>query len=199
MVLEIKPKKEKSSLTYTIQNFVVKAHLPIEDNLDLALIDKQLNNSQYDSNRFPGLFIRFNNPKCVIIVFRNGKLVLTGLKSSNDIELVIKRLILELEKLNSVRLLKRNIEHEVVNIVVTANYFQEINLDAAAINLRNVIYEPEVFPGVIYNSVESIKSVFLIFSTGKVVLTGIRNEEIIESILVNFGRLLKEERLFKLL
>ncbi|MFW9824674.1 MAG: TATA-box-binding protein [Candidatus Thorarchaeota archaeon] len=197
MVLEINPKEEKSSLTYTIQNFVVKALLPIEDNLDLATLDKQITNSQYDSNRFPGLFIRFNNPKCVIIIFRNGKLILTGLKSSQDIELAIKRLILKLEEINSVRLLKRKIEHEVVNIVVTANFFQKINIDAAAINLRNAIYEPEVFPGVIYNSVESIKSVFLIFSTGKVVLTGLRNEKVIESILVNFGRLLKEEHLFK--
>ncbi|MFX1525164.1 MAG: hypothetical protein ACFFCC_16780, partial [Promethearchaeota archaeon] len=59
MVLEIKPKEEKNSLTYIIQNFVVKARLPIEDKLDLTLLDKELNNSQYNSNRFPGLFIRF--------------------------------------------------------------------------------------------------------------------------------------------
>ncbi|MFW9895874.1 MAG: TATA-box-binding protein [Candidatus Thorarchaeota archaeon] len=197
MVLEIKPKEEKNSLTYIIQNFVVKARLPIEDKLDLTLLDKELNNSQYNSNRFPGLFIRFKNPKCVIIVFRNGKLVLTGLKSSKDIELVMKKLIIKLEEIKTIRILKKKIEYEIVNIVVTANFFREIDLDAATIKLRNSIYEPEVFPGVIYNSPTSIKSVFLIFSTGKIVVTGLRNEETIESILVSFGRLLKEEDLFK--
>ncbi len=199
MVLETKPQEEenKNSLTYTLQNFVVKSLLPIEEDLDLSILDNKLDNSQYDSNRFPGLFLRFKNPKCVVIIFRNGKLVLTGLKSSNNIELVLKKLVSKLNKIEAIEILKRQIKTEIVNIVVTANLFREIDLDAAAVKLMNAIYEPEVFPGLIYKTLSPVKSVFLIFSTGKIVLTGIRKENVVECVLVNFARLIKEENLFR--
>ncbi len=198
MVLEVKPPpKEKNSLTYTLQNFVAKSILPIEKDLDLPLLATKLNNSKYDKNSFPGLFVRFKHPKCVIIIFRNGKLILTGLKSASNIDLVLKELILKLEKIETIETLKDQIKAEIVNIVVTANLFREINLDAAVIKLNNAIYEPEVFPGLVYHSSSPVKSVFLIFSTGKIVLTGIREENVIEPVLVNLGRLLKEENLFR--
>ena len=197
MVLEAKPQKERNSLTYSLQNFVVKSRLPIKEDLDLSLLVNKLDNAQYDSNRFPGLFLRLKNPKCVFIIFRNGKLILTGLKSSDNIELVLKTLLLKLEKIEEIKLSKDQIKSEIVNIVVTANLFREINLDAAAIKLLNAIYEPEVFPGLIYRSYSPVKCVFLIFSTGKIVLTGVRDEVVIENLLVNLGRLLKEEDLFR--
>ena len=197
MVIAAKPKEEKNSLTYSIQNLVVKSRLPIEEDLDLKLLSNELDNSQYDPDRFPGLFIRYSQPKCVFIIFRNGKLILTGLKSSSNIEIVIKKLILNLGKIKTIKIAKEEIKPELVNIVVTANLFREIDLDAATIKLTNAIYEPEVFPGLIYKTITPIKSVFLIFSTGKIVLTGIREEDVIEPILINFGRLLKEEDLFR--
>jgi len=197
MVLEAKPQKERNSLTYSLQNFVVKSRLPTKEDLDLSLLVNKLDNTQYDSNRFPGLFLRLKNPKCVFIIFRNGKLILTGLKSSDNIELVLETLLLKLEKIEEIKLSKDQIKSEIVNIVVTANLFREINLDAAAIKLLNAIYEPEVFPGLIYRSYSPVKCVFLIFSTGKIVLTGVRDEDVIENLLVNLGRLLKEEDLFR--
>ncbi len=197
MVLEAKPQKERNSLTYSLQNFVVKSRLPTKEDLDLSLLVNKLDNTQYDSNRFPGLFLRLKNPKCVFIIFRNGKLILTGLKSSDNIELVLETLLLKLEKIEEIKLLKDQIKSEIVNIVVTANLFREINLDAAAIKLLNAIYEPEVFPGLIYRSYSPVKCVFLIFSTGKIVLTGVRDEVVIENLLINLGRLLKEEDLFR--
>ena len=197
MVLEAKPQKERNSLTYSLQNFVVKSRLPTKEDLDLSLLVNKLDNAQYDSNRFPGLFLRLKNPKCVFIIFRNGKLILTGLKSSDNIELVLETLLLKLEKIEEIKLSKDQIKSEIVNIVVTANLFREINLDAAAIKLVNAIYEPEVFPGLIYRSYSPVKCVFLIFSTGKIVLTGVRDEVVIENLLINLGRLLKEEDLFR--
>jgi transcription initiation factor TFIID TATA-box-binding protein len=197
MVLEAKPQKERNSLTYSLQNFVVKSRLPTKEDLDLSLLVNKLDNTQYDSNRFPGLFLRLKNPKCVFIIFRNGKLILTGLKSSDNIELVLETLLLKLEKIEEIKLSKDQIKSEIVNIVVTANLFREINLDAAAIKLLNAIYEPEVFPGLIYRSYSPVKCVFLIFSTGKIVLTGVRDELVIENLLINLGRLLKEEDLFR--
>ena len=56
MVLELKPKGDTSSLTYTIQNIVVKTFLDIKEDLDLVLLSEKLINSNYNKDRFPGLF-----------------------------------------------------------------------------------------------------------------------------------------------
>ncbi|MCK4479848.1 MAG: TATA-box-binding protein [Candidatus Lokiarchaeota archaeon] len=196
MVLRIKLKDEKRSLSYVIQNIVVKEILNQEENFDLNEILINLNNTEYNPKRFPGLFIRFTHPRCVIIFFRNGKLILTGLKLFNQIELVIKRLIFKLNDIFKIRIDPNSIKPQIVNIVITANFYKEINLNLAAIRLDNTIYEPEVFPGLIYKTTNPIKSVFLIFRTGKVVFTGIREKKIIEPALIRLGNLLDEEDLF---
>ncbi|MFX0105514.1 MAG: hypothetical protein ACFE75_08490, partial [Candidatus Hodarchaeota archaeon] len=180
MVLDVKPEDKRRSLTYSIQNIVVKTSLNIGEELVLKNIHIKESNTEYNPERFPGLFMRFKHPKCVIIIFRNGKLILTGLKSFNQIKLVIKLLVLKLNKNIKTQLDTNSIHPEIVNIVITADFFKQINLDLAAIKLENTIYEPEVFPGLVFNSSKPIKSVFLIFSTGKIVCTGIREESVIE-------------------
>jgi transcription initiation factor TFIID TATA-box-binding protein len=197
MVLEIRSREDKSSLTYIIQNIVVKSILKIEKDLDLLLLSQKLKNSQYDKERFPGLFIKFNHPKSAIIIFSNGKIILTGLKAFSHINIIIRRLILRLNEVISIKLKNDLVETQIVNIVVTADFSKPINLDAASVKLENSIYEPEVFPGLTYNSFSPVKCVFLIFSTGKVVLTGIRQKKLIEPVLANLGGLLKKEKLFR--
>jgi transcription initiation factor TFIID TATA-box-binding protein len=44
--------------------------------------------------------------------------------------------------------------------------------------MENAMYEPEVFPGLIYRMAEP-KTVFLIFSTGRIVCTGAKTKEIV--------------------
>jgi transcription initiation factor TFIID TATA-box-binding protein len=196
MVLDVKQKDEIRSLTYVIQNIVVKTSLNIAHDFDLKKISEGLSNTEYNSERFPGLFLRFRHPKCVIIIFRNGKLILTGLKSFDHIDLVIKRLILNFKDRFEIYIDKNSIQTKVVNIVITANFHKQVNLDLAVIKLDNTIYEPEVFPGLIYHSFKPVKSVFLIFSTGKIVFTGVHEKSIIEPALVSLGRLLNDENLF---
>lgn len=50
-----------------------------------------------------------------------------------------------------------------------------------------VMYEPEVFPGLIYN-MKNPRAVFLIFSTGKFVCTGIKEEKILEKAILKLNR-----------
>jgi len=196
MVLDVKPEDEIKSLTYTIQNIVVKLSLNLGEDLALRKIDAQLENTEYNPERFPGLFIRFSHPKCVSIIFRNGKLILTGLKLFNQIDLVIKLLILKLNENFKISIEESLIDQEIVNIVGTANFYKQINLDLAINVLKNASFEPEIFPGLVYNSFNPVKSVFLIFSTGKIVFTGIREKILIEPALINLGRLLDREKLF---
>ena len=172
MVLEKISNEEKSSLTYTIQNIVVKSAL--NSDIELEKIISNIENTEYDKERFPGLFFRIKDPKCVCIIFRNGKMIITGLKSFEYIRFVIDFLIKELNEKINANIERDHINTEVVNIVATANFLDQINLDLTAITLDNVIFEPEVFPGLIYKTLKPIKCVFLIFNSGSIVLTGIR-------------------------
>ena len=197
MVLEAKSKKYTSSLTYTIQNIVVKSSLNLEHDLNLNLIASKINNTQYEKSRFPGLFIRYSHPKCVVIVFRTGKLILTGIKIFNDIDLIIERLVLKLNEILPVEIARKSMKTEVVNIVTTANLYNEIDLNKALLRLKNAVFDPEVFPGLIFKLFDPVRASFLIFSNGKIVLTGIREAKEIESVLINLGRLLRKEGLFE--
>lgn len=196
MDLDITQEDDIRSLTYTIQNIVVKTSLNLGEEIDLNKVSEELKNTEYNSKRFPGLFVRIKNPKCVMILFKNGKLILTGLKSFNHINLALTQLILKLNEILESNISKNSIHPEVVNIVITANFYKQINLDRAALRLDNNIYEPEVFPGLIYHSFTPVKSVFLIFSTGKIVFTGVSEKKVIEPALVNLGRLLNDKKLF---
>ena len=196
MVLEIKSKFDKGGFTYIIQNIVAKEIIIFEEEINLKELSTKINNAEYNPKRFPGLFIRYTQPRCVIILFRNRKLILTGLKLFDQIDLVIKRLIFKLNDIFEIQIDPNSIKPKIVNIVITANFYKKINLNLAALKLDNSIYEPEVFPGLVHKTLIPTKSVFLIFSTGKIVLTGISEKKMVEPALKHLGNLLDAEDLF---
>ncbi len=198
MEIKKKSKEETRSLTYTVQNIVVKVELGINPDLplDLEKITRTFNNVEYDKKRFPGLFLRMLDPKCVAIIFRNGKMILSGLKSFNNVDIIISRIITEFKSKIKIKINIKSVKSEIVNIVTTAELDDKIDLDLAAIRLENTMYEPEVFPAIIHKSKIPVKCVFLVFNNGKIVLTGIKEEDSIEPTLVYFGKLLKTKELF---
>ena len=194
--LEKKSKEEKNSLTYTVQNIVVKSTLNTTSDIDLIKIVKHVKNTEYNKERFPGLFFRISDPKCVVIIFRTGKMVLTGIKEFIHIKKIVDLIVKELNKTVKANIKRDMVDSEIVNIVATANFDNKIDLDLSAITLNNVIFEPEVFPGLIFKCVQPVKCVFLIFNSGNVVLTGIREEKGIEPALIDLGRLMRKKNLF---
>ncbi len=61
----------------------------------------------------------------------------------------------------------------------------------AAIVMEYAMYEPEVFPGLIYRMKEP-KSVFLIFSTGKIVCTGCKTKEMVYEAIFKLNEQVRE-------
>jgi transcription initiation factor TFIID TATA-box-binding protein len=55
--------------------------------------------------------------------------------------------------------------------VASADLKTDLNLNAVALGLENIEYEPEQFPGLIYR-IKQPKVVVLIFSSGKLVIKG---------------------------
>ncbi|MEM0086867.1 MAG: hypothetical protein QW774_01765 [Candidatus Micrarchaeaceae archaeon] len=71
-----------------IQNIVVSADLHVS--VDLYALSKGVKEVDYEPEQFPGAIFRINEPKAVIILFKNGKLICTGSSSEADIERVLK-------------------------------------------------------------------------------------------------------------
>ena len=155
-----------------IQNIVAVATLGLK--LDLLAVMKAFRNVKYDPKRFPGLVFRLNRPKTSTLIFSTGKMVCTGAKSEKMARSAVRKVVRELK--NEGFIIPRRPEIEIVNIVGTADVGGEVDLESTADILDNVMYEPEMFPGLIYR-MKYPKVVILIFRSGKIVLTGANREE----------------------
>ena len=186
----INTEKKRHSATYSIQNIVVSVEL--NRDINLKRICEAYKDAEENLNKFPGICLRLKKPKCAILLFSNGKMVITGLKLSKDAPVVINRVI---DRLNAIGIeIVDAPEWRLVNLVLSLNFRQSIPLDEAALLLSHSIYEPEVFPGLIFR-IQEPKAVFLIFSSGKVVLTGLKAESQILPAIKLLGKTLKENGL----
>jgi len=75
-----------TSKDYTVQNIVAGASLGTELDLDSIAIGLGFENIEYEPEVFPGLVYRINKPKVVVLIFRSGKLVITGAKTQEECE-----------------------------------------------------------------------------------------------------------------
>ena len=67
-------------ILFRIENVVATATL--DQKIDLNAVVKGNPGVQYDPKTFPGLVLRLREPKTAILIFRTGKMVCTGAKSS---------------------------------------------------------------------------------------------------------------------
>jgi transcription initiation factor TFIID TATA-box-binding protein len=65
-----------------VQNIVASASLGVKVNLDKLAIECY--NTEYAPEQFPGLVYRLQEPKTVMLVFRSGKIIITGAKNPED-------------------------------------------------------------------------------------------------------------------
>nr|MDO8115059.1 TATA-box-binding protein [Candidatus Sigynarchaeota archaeon] len=146
------------------------------EKIDLNMIARKYTDCEYNPERFPGLVMRVVEPKATILVFSTGKMVVTGLRAADEAGAVVSNVIKKLKQA------KVDIKAEPVitiqNIVASGDLHTHIDLNEASVIMENAMYEPEVFPGLIYRMAEP-KTVFLIFSTGRIVCTGAKTKEIV--------------------
>ncbi|WP_207588449.1 TATA-box-binding protein [Halomontanus rarus] len=155
--------------TINIENVV--ASTGIGQELDLQSVAMDLEGADYDPEQFPGLVYRTQNPKSAALIFRSGKIVCTGAKSTDDVH---QSLEIVFDKLRELQIqVDDDPEVIVQNIVSSADLGRNLNLNAIAIGLglENIEYEPEQFPGLVYR-LEEPKVVALLFGSGKIVITG---------------------------
>jgi transcription initiation factor TFIID TATA-box-binding protein len=164
----------------TIDIVNVVASTKLAEAFDLPKIELDLEGAEYNKKKFPGLVYRVKAPKAAFLIFTSGKIVCTGSKNIEDVRTVITTLA---NTLKSIGFEKVDLDPEIhiQNIVASADLKTALNLNAVALGLglENIEYEPEQFPGLVYR-IKQPKVVVLIFSSGKLVITGGKSPEACE-------------------
>ncbi len=72
-----------------IQNIVASANLGFQVNLDMLAMEYE--NVEYEPETFPGLIFRLAKPKTVMLIFRSGRIVITGAKTEKEVKLAAEK------------------------------------------------------------------------------------------------------------
>jgi len=176
----------------TICNVVATGSLKHTINLDDIV--KAFPHVEWRPEVFPGLIFRLKRPKTCTLIFKTGKMVCTGAKSEREAGRAIRKVVRELKREGIIIIGKPEIK--IQNIVASVD-LGDVTIDLEdfiyAVNGlgKQVMYEPEQFPGAIYR-MENPKCVFLIFSTGKLVCVGTTREEDVCKAVENFVTILDD-------
>ena len=191
-VIEEEEKKEviedEEGVDYKIENVVATVVVEITEKIDLNIIARKHTDVEYNPERFPGLVMRILKPKATILIFSTGKMVVTGLRKASEAGRVVEKVLKNIRKAG---IKVSNPEITIQNIVASGDLHTKIDLNMAAIVMEYAMYEPEVFPGLIYRMQEP-KTVFLIFSTGRIVCTGAKKKEIVKEAVEKLNKEVRE-------
>ena len=184
---KISQEKPKSpSISLKVENVV--ASIRLAPYIELETLTSQFSDVEEKTN-FPGLVIKLQKPKATILLFRSGKVVITGTKSVKSLPKIVAKVRNRLKELD----IELDPEPliKVENVVSSGSFGLPINLDLISLTLDRTIYEPEVFPGLIYK-VEEPKVCFLLFSSGNIICTGAKNNKDIVSAVRDLAIIMKE-------
>jgi transcription initiation factor TFIID TATA-box-binding protein len=77
--------------TYKVQNIVTKAELNVD--LDLYGLAKLSHDVDYEPEQFPGAIFKVQDPKAALLLFKNGKIICTGAKTTADVKRAIDKAV----------------------------------------------------------------------------------------------------------
>lgn len=160
----------------TVHNLVGTARIDMSDTeLYLPNVTMFMPNGVFDRQKFAAITVRLHDPKCTVLLFSSGKMVLTGCKTflqclcaSHEIVSMIRRAYPH----TLMRLSNVSIQNIVGNADLNIGPDERIDLDGI-MDDHNVYctYLKHMFPGLIFRPPNS-PVVLLLFLSGKVVITG---------------------------
>ncbi|WP_254832857.1 TATA-box-binding protein [Haloglomus salinum] len=156
-----------------IVSIVATGKINREFELEAIANDIDSHSCSYSKKDSPGLYIKFYEDSPTITIYRTGSCNIRG--ATSEEELYKNKSILE-DRLSDLGIREEVSEFTITNIVFTSDLEQDLDLNKLAIKLglEDVEYEPEQFPGLVYRLDQGV---ILIFSSGKLVLTGFTNAE----------------------
>lgn len=160
-----------------IQNVVSTFSLGVAG-LNLRALSLHIPFCDYNPPRFAAMTMRLREPRTTALTFSSGNMVCTGSKDIQESLYACRKYVRILQHYD-IRVCFHNFR--VQNIVASASVGFPMRLvDLARDHGAYVSYEPDLFPGLVLR-IQEPKIVFLIFRSGKVVITGARRIEDIEN------------------
>ncbi|MGA9622196.1 TATA-box-binding protein [Methanoregula sp.] len=165
---------DKKYESLKIENIVASG--VIADSIDLVELSEKVKNCELNKKRFPGAVYRIADPKMASLIFSSGKIVLTGGRSIKAVMDGLAVITTSLHQAGIETLKEPKVA--ITNMVCSYDLGKYINLNKVVVtlNVENIEYEPEQFPGLVYR-IKDPKIVVLIFSSGQLILTGGKNLE----------------------
>ncbi len=188
--IQKKPNMPQTKPIVSVENVVASAD--VMQKMDLNDITRRFPDVEYHPDQFPGLVFRLKIPKTATLIFTSGKMVCTGSKSEEMARKAVKTVVQKLRK-GGIKV-KKDAEVTIQNMVASINLGGKIHLEQAARTLPRSMYEPEQFPGLIHRMIDP-KTVILLFSSGKLVCTGAKQETDVYRSVNNLHSLLEEKKL----
>ena len=173
--MKAEKKEFRIQMEICIQNVVASA--AFNHSVDLDAVVKAFPHVEYRPEVFPGLAFRLKRPKTCTLIFTTGKMVCTGAKSEREAKRAIRKVARELKREGIIITGKPEIKTQ--NIVASIDLDMSIDVEEGIYAIsclgKQVMYEPDQFPGAIYR-MEDPRCVFLIFGNGKLVCVGTTRE-----------------------
>lgn len=159
-------------------NVVSTCHL-VTDKLDLKMLNEQIENSTYNPKKFIALVLKIKDPKATVLLFPNGKIVISGATSqSTSVDVAFQcTKILNSFGCNVIGIKDFTITNMVATFDVLSISKKEsntvINLEKLNdIYLPNKFYDIEIFPAL---KCTLYDVTLIIFHTGKINFCGAKN------------------------
>ncbi|GAB3684394.1 hypothetical protein GCM10028857_13320 [Salinarchaeum chitinilyticum] len=182
---------DMATVVKSIQTENIVASSSIGQEVDLESLADSLEEGEYDPSQFPGLVYRTTDPRAAFLLFRSGKLVCTGVKSINGVH---QALWVFFEELRDCGIdVPSDPDLAFQNLVASADLNVAVDLNTAAVGLglENVEIDTSQFPGLVYQLSDPFV-VILLFSSGKVVVTGARRSGDIQAAIRRFAAKLQK-------
>lgn len=156
---------------FELQNVVATFNLGV-DHLDLRAIALEKPFIEYNPQKFAAATLRIREPRTTALAFASGNMVCTGAKTELESRLAGRKYVRLLQKHGipvSFRAFK------IQNIVASAEVPHPLKLMELSRSYGPYVsYEPDLFPGLVFRTTEP-KLVFLLFRSGKIVITGAKS------------------------
>ena len=153
---------------FELQNLVATFNLGV-DNLDLRAIALEKPFVEYNPQKFAAATLRIREPRTTALAFASGNMVCTGAKLEVLSRLAGRKYVRVLQK-HGIPVSFRNFK--IQNIVASAEVPHTLKLmELSRAYGPYVSYEPDLFPGLVFRTTAP-KLVFLLFRSGKIVITG---------------------------
>ena len=136
---------DKKYESLKIENIVASG--VIADSIDLVDVSSKIKSCELNTKRFPGAVYRIEKPKIASLIFSSGKVVLTGIRDKKALTEGLGIIMKSLKEAGVDTYKEPKVA--ITNIVCSYDIGKYINLNKVVItlNLENIEYEPEQFPG----------------------------------------------------